>query len=102
MKKSFDVETAKRLIANYADKVNYYMKENSNLKNIIEDMKMSLNINKDLLFKYISTNAKQTEEINLLNLYKNDNLRLLEKNEKLHNEKIFSDKKVLILKLLII
>jgi hypothetical protein len=93
-KKSFDSLTAKKLISEYADKVNYYMKENQNLKNMIEDMKMSLDINKDLLFKYISTNAKQNEEISVLNEYKNDNLRLLEKIEKLHNERTFIDRKI--------
>jgi hypothetical protein len=93
-KKVFDATTARKLITDYADKLNIYMKENQNLKNQIEDIKMTLKINKDLLFKYISTNVQQSEQLNFLNEYKNDNLKLSEKNEKLHLEKIHLEKKV--------
>ena len=91
--KTYDKETANKIISEYADKINYYMKENYSLKNQIEDMKITLNINKDILFNYFSTNSKP-EDVNLLKQYKNDNLRLLQKNEKLHNEKTLLDKKV--------
>ena len=99
-KKSFDVTTARKLIGDYAEKLNLYMKENQNLKNQIEDLKMTLKINKDLLFKYISTNVQQTEQINFLNEYKNDNMKLSDKNEKLHMDKNNLEKKVKILKIL--
>lgn len=93
-KKIFDATTAMKIISDYADKINNYMKENQNLKSQLEDLKITLNINKELLFKYISTNVQQTEQITLLNDYKNDNLRLLQKNEQLHNDKTFLEKKV--------
>jgi ABC-type multidrug transport system permease subunit len=101
-KKSFDVTTARKLIGDYAEKLNLYMKENQNLKNQIEDLKMTLKINKDLLFKYISTNVQQTEQINFLNDYKNDNMKLSDKNEKLHMDKNNLEKKVIKIILILI
>ena len=32
MQKKFDIQTAKKLLSSYAEKVNYYMKENQLLK----------------------------------------------------------------------
>jgi len=93
-KKVFDSATAKKIIADYADKLNYYMKDNQNYKNQIEDLKMTLKINKDLLFKYISTNVQQTEQIGFLNDYKEENIKLQEKNEKLHQDKVNLEKKI--------
>jgi hypothetical protein len=38
------------------------LKENQNLKLQVEDLKMTLSINKDLLFKYISQQNKASQE----------------------------------------
>lgn len=97
-KKTFDAATARKLIGDYADKLNFYIKENQNLKNQIEDMKTTLEINKELLFKYISCNNQQNEQINFMSEFKNENLRLLQNNETLHKEKSLLENKVIIKK----
>jgi hypothetical protein len=98
------------------------MKENQNLKNQVEDLKTTLSINKDLLFKYISQQNKNIGvSHNVHNASKNnladnktvntssvstapttnffveiqeENSRLSEKISKLFNEKTIIEKKV--------
>ena len=84
--KSNDISTYKKLISEYADKINFYMKENKQLRNEIEDVKMTLKINKDLLFTYITSNSAKSEEIKILNNYQIENKKYLESNEKLIEE----------------
>jgi hypothetical protein len=95
-KKKFDSTTARKIISEYADKLNYYIKENNSLKAQLEDIKVTLNINKELLFKYISTNINHSEQKGLLEDFKNENSRLVQKNDQLVQDKIILDKKVLI------
>ena len=49
MQKKFDVSTAKKLLSLYAEKVNFYMKENKALQMELNDTKTSLEINKEIL-----------------------------------------------------
>jgi hypothetical protein len=51
MQKKFDIPTAKKLLSTYAEKVNFYMKENQLLKIELEDAKTTLEINKQILYK---------------------------------------------------
>ncbi len=44
MSKKFDAITAKKLINEYADKINYLMKENTSLKSQLDDIRITLNI----------------------------------------------------------
>ena len=89
----FDVQTAKKLLSDYADKVNLYMKENTNLKTELADVKTSLEINKEILFKNLNNNAN--EEIkNYLKTLKKDNERLTENISNLYKEKIELEKKI--------
>jgi hypothetical protein len=91
MSKKFDPATAKKIINEYADKLNYYIKENTNLQSQLEDTKISLNLNKELMFKTISNSYKAETIFNDL---KEENLRLTNLIERLHEEKANLDKKV--------
>jgi hypothetical protein len=93
--KSNDISTYKKIISEYADKINFYMKENKQLRNEIEDVKMTLKINKDLLFTYITSNSAKSEEIKIFNNYLNENKKYLESNEKLIDEKRQLELKIL-------
>jgi hypothetical protein len=98
------------------------MKENQNLKNQVEDLKTTLSINKDLLFKYISqqnknhgvshnasqNNIAENKTVNTSSIstapttnffveIQEENSRLSEKISKLFNEKTVIEKKVMIL-----
>ena len=65
----FDIQTAKKLLSTYAEKVNLYMKENQNLRNELQDIKTSLEINKEILFKNLNVQIKD-EEKNYLKILK--------------------------------
>jgi hypothetical protein len=91
MSKKFDQTTARKIINEYADKINYYIKENTNLQNQLEDTKISLNLNKELLFKTISGTFKVDTIFEDL---KEENLRLTQLIQRLHEEKGALDKKV--------
>ena len=62
MQNQFDIITAKKLLSSYAEKVNYYMKENKLLRNELKDVKTTLDINKEILYKKI--NEKNNEKKN--------------------------------------
>ena len=65
----FDIQTAKKLLSTYAEKVNLYMKENQNLRNKLQDIKTSLEINKEILFKNLNVQIKD-EKKNYLKILK--------------------------------
>ena len=83
MSKKFDANTAKKLINEYADKINFLMKENNFLKSQLDDIKITLNINKDLMFKSVNGESVDT----VLNQLKEENLRLTELIDSLNKEK---------------
>ena len=58
----FDIQTAKKLLSTYAEKVNLYMKENQNLRNELQDIKTSLEINKEILFKNLNVQIKDEKK----------------------------------------
>jgi predicted nuclease with TOPRIM domain len=70
------------------------MKENNNLKNQLEDTKTTLALNKELLFKYISSQADMGESSSLITELKDENTRLTEKLNTIYNEKTNLEKKV--------
>lgn len=94
MKKKVDSSNAKKLINEYSNKVNFYLKENESLKNQLEDIKTTLKINKDLLFNYILSTNDDKNETQMLNDLKNENNSLLEKIDLLLSEKRSLEKKV--------
>ena len=92
----FDVQTAKKLLSDYADKVNLYMKENTNLKTELADVKTSLEINKEILFKNLNIQIKDDKK-NYLKQLKEENERLSNNISKLYEEKTNLEKKLYII-----
>ena len=93
MQKKFDVSTAKKLLSLYAEKVNFYMKENKALQMELNDTKTSLEINKEILYKQLNKVVKEKEKKVLIKL-KEENDRLNKKNSELYKNKIELEKKL--------
>ena len=49
IKKKFDAQTAKKIINEYAEKINLLSRENKVLRKQLEDSKISLQINKEVI-----------------------------------------------------
>jgi hypothetical protein len=62
MQNQFDITTAKKLLSSYAEKVNYYMKENKLLRNELKDVKTTLDINKEILYKNINEQKNEKKK----------------------------------------
>ncbi len=92
MKKKFDSVTAKKIINEYAEKLNYYMRENNILKLEIDDMKTTLILNKELLFDYISNNKSDKDQFYAE--IKDENKRLTEKINQMFADRTLLEKKV--------
>ena len=92
MQKKFDVSTAKKLLSLYAEKVNFYMKENKTLQMELNDTKTSLEINKEILYKQLNKVVKEKEK-KVLTKLKEENDRLNKKNSELYKNKIELEKK---------
>ena len=96
MQKKFDVSTAKKLLSLYAEKVNYYMKENKILQMELNDTKTSLEINKEILYKQLNKGVKEKEKKVLIKL-KEENDRLNKKNSELYKNKVELEKKLYVI-----
>ena len=87
-KKVFDVKTAKKIINDYAEKINLLSRENKVLKKQLEDSNTSLQINKEILYTHLTSKKNNTEEfISTLSDLKKENERLTSKISWLFNEK---------------
>ena len=87
-KKQFDIQTAKKIINEYAEQINLLSRENKVLKKQLEDSKISLQINKDILYSHIKSKKNNSEEIQSVILdLKKENERLNEKIAWLFTEK---------------
>ena len=80
-----DNRTKKKLIYQYKTTIASYTKENNKLLSEIEDLKMTLNLNQDLLYQSISAKFGENEKIkNLINrskaLWKNNETLIEKKN----------------------
>ncbi len=93
MQKKFDIQTAKKLLSSYAEKVNYYMKENQLLRNELNDAKTTLGINKELLYKNLNEQINEKNQI-ILNKLKEENDRLSKKLDELYQDKFILEKKL--------
>ena len=100
-KKEYDMITARKIINEYADKVNLYMKENSLLQRENDDLRITLKLNKDLMFKYVSQNLVHEEQLSLLKELKSEGELQGKKVDLLNVEKIQLEKKVTISHLLL-
>ena len=87
MKNKFDINTAKKIINEYADKINYYMKQNELLKSQLDDITTTLNINKNILYSHILDNTTNKESNSIISELKTENERLSGKNN-LFNKQI--------------
>ena len=87
-KKPFDVQTAKKIINEYAEQINLLSRENKVLKKQLEDSKISLQINKDILYSHIKSKKNVTEEFeSIITDLKKENERLNDKIAWLFTEK---------------
>ena len=113
MKKKYDKNFALKIINQYADSYNQLEKENNNLKNQIDELKVNLNINKEIINSFFKKDKeifnknfqlllnKNNEEIKLLNdkilKLTNENSHLKEKlikyNNSINSYFNFNDKK---------
>jgi chaperonin cofactor prefoldin len=94
MKKQFDISTAKKIISEYADKINFYMKQNELLKGQMDDITTTLNINKNILYNQLLDNPGCIDYASVINQLKNENERISERNSKLNLEKEAIESKV--------
>lgn len=99
LKKDCDMKTARKIINEYADKVNLYIKENTILQRQLDDMRETVKLNKDLVFKYISQNMVQEEQLLILQDLKVQNENYMTKINIMQQEKLNMEKKVLIFNL---
>lgn len=77
----------------YAQKVNYYMKDNQILRQQLVDVKTTLEINKTLLYEQMGLKLKEKGK-NILKELKTENIKLTSHNELLIKEKVQLSKKV--------
>lgn len=92
-KKSFDSKTAKKLINEYAEKINILTRENQLLKKQLEDAHTSLKLNKDILYTHFSQKVNKDSSQLIIDLQK-ENTRLSEKVESLYKEKVEATKTI--------
>lgn len=81
------------ITVSYAEKVNFYMKENQVLKAELEDTRTNLEINKEILFKQISSQLKDKDK-KVLQSLKEENTKITLKNKELIKQKIELEKKI--------
>ena len=87
-KKQFDAQTAKKIINEYAEQINLLSRENKVLKKQLEDSKISLQINKDILYSHIKSKKNVSEECeSIISDLKKENERLNDKIAWLFTEK---------------
>ena len=94
-KKQFDSQTAKKIINDYAEKINLLSRENQVLKKQLEDSNISLKINKEILYSHIKSKKNVTEECDsIISDLKKENERLNNKITWLFTEKAELAKKL--------
>ena len=94
-KKQFDSQTAKKIINEYAEKINLLSRENNVLKKQLEDSNISLKINKEILYSHIKSKKNVSEECNsIITDLKKEHERLNNKIVWLFNEKAELAKKL--------
>ena len=60
MKKKAKENSIQKLLGDYADKIVIYMKENKSLKRQLDDLKITLSINKEMLYNQIKNLTNNT------------------------------------------
>ena len=94
-KKPFDSQTAKKIINEYAERINLLSRENQVLKKQLEDANISLKINKEILYSHIKSKKNVSDECDsIISDLKKENERLNNKILWLFNEKAELAKKL--------
>ena len=98
MKKKAKENSIQKLLGDYADKIVIYMKENKSLKRQLDDLKITLSINKEMLYNQIknltnntATNNQMSEIIKSL---QDENIQISNRNMKLYQDNLNLEKKL--------
>ena len=87
-----------KIISEYAEKIILYMKENKSLKSQLNDLKITLSINKEMLntqIKNLSINSESKNHMaQILTSLQNENIQITNRNMKLYNENLNLEKKL--------
>ena len=87
-----------KIISEYAEKIILYMKENKSLKSQLNDLKITLSINKEMLntqIKNLSTNPEAKNQIaQILASLQNENIQITNRNMKLYDENLNLEKQL--------
>ena len=97
-KSKSEISVSQKIISEYAEKIIMYMKENKSLKAQLEDLRITLKINKEMLNKQIKSLASNTK-VNIqlsqiISSLENENVQISNRNIKLYNENLNLEKKL--------
>jgi hypothetical protein len=97
-KSKLQISVSQKIISEYAEKIIMYMKENKSLKAQLEDLRITLKINKEMLNKQIKSLASNTK-VNIqlsqiISSLENENVQISNRNIKLYNENLNLEKKL--------
>ena len=87
-----------KIISEYAEKIILYMKENKFLKEQLNDLRISLSINKEMLnnqIKHISIQSASNSQISeIIKSLQNENIQITNRNMELYNENLNLEKQL--------
>ena len=90
--------SAQKIISEYAEKIIFYMKENKFLKEQLNDLRISLSINKEMLnnqIKHISIQSASNSQISeIIKSLQNENIQITNRNMKLYNDNLNLEKQL--------
>ena len=90
--------SAQKIISEYAEKIILYMKENKFLKEQLNDVKITLSINKEMLnnqIKNLSIQSPSNSQISeIITSLQNENIQITNRNMKLYNDNLNLEKQL--------
>ena len=97
-KSKLQISVSQKIISEYAEKIIMYMKENKSLKAQLEDLRITLKINKEMLNKQIKSLASNTkvniQYSQIISSLENENVQISNRNIRLYNENLNLEKKL--------
>jgi hypothetical protein len=98
MKKKIKETSIQKLLGDYADKIVIYMKENKSLKRQLDDLKITLSINKDMLnnqIKNLTNNTAANNQMSeIIKSLQDENIQISNRNMKLYQDNLNLEKKL--------
>ena len=86
------ISVSQKIISEYAEKIILYMKENKSLKTQLEDLRITLTINKDMLnnqIKSLASNTKINVQLaQIISSLQEENIQISNRNVKLYNDNL--------------